>query len=397
MAYGKSILFIGEAVSLAHVARPLVLAQSLDPRQYDIHFACDPCYKSFVSSLPHIKYWPIRSIQGKIFVKAADRGNFVLQKKDIEFYVRQEQELFENIRPCLIVGDLRHTLSISAELSHITYAALANAYWSPYRNLGFNPVPKLPANTISKRILDKIMFWKQRSASASINNVRKKYGLSVLKGYCDLATRGDYTLYTEPPGFIQMLPMPDSHFFIGPVIWSPDNSRPSWWKTWNPDLPLIYITFGSTGAVKWLQEIVRTLQELPVTIVVATAGRTQLKDTGPNVYSADYLPGMELCKLASVVVFNGGSATGYQALNQGTPVVGIWSNIDQYLSMMTIERAGAGVACSVSDYEPQKIRRTVSAMLEGPSYQASAGKIAEKFKSYDACQQFRNFVQKLVG
>jgi UDP:flavonoid glycosyltransferase YjiC (YdhE family) len=65
--------------------------------------------------------------------------------------------------------------------------------------------------------------------------------------------------------------------------------------------------------------------------------------------------------------------------------------------MMTIERAGAGVACGVSDYEPQKIKRVVSAMLEDTRYRAGAGKIAEIFRSYDACQQFRNFVQKLVG
>ena len=33
------ILFIAEAVSLAHIARPFVLAQSLDPSRYEVHFA----------------------------------------------------------------------------------------------------------------------------------------------------------------------------------------------------------------------------------------------------------------------------------------------------------------------------------------------------------------------
>ncbi len=45
----RRILFIGEAVSLAHVSRPLVLAQALDPRSYDIHFACDQRYESLVA------------------------------------------------------------------------------------------------------------------------------------------------------------------------------------------------------------------------------------------------------------------------------------------------------------------------------------------------------------
>ena len=32
------ILFVGEAVTAAHVVRPLVLAESLNPLQYEIYF-----------------------------------------------------------------------------------------------------------------------------------------------------------------------------------------------------------------------------------------------------------------------------------------------------------------------------------------------------------------------
>jgi len=391
----KCILFIGEAVSLAHVARPLVLAQSLDPQQYDIHFACDARYQSLISASPHIHYWPIRSIPSETFVKAADRGGFVLQKKDIESYVSQELALFRKVLPSLVISDFRHTVSISAELSHITYATLANIHWSPYRIMEFNPVPKLPMRSIETRILDKLMPWKQQSATASFNSIREKYGLGLLKNYCDLATRGDYTLYTEPPGFIQTMPMPNHHLFLGPILWSPDSPKPSWWQTWNPKLPLIYVTLGSTGVAKRLLEIVRVLREFPVTIVVATAGRAQLKNMPQNVYAADYLPGMEICRLASVVVCNGGSATAYQALSQGTPVVGIWSNIDQYLTMMTIERAGAGLCSSASSDDTQKIQDSISTVLQDSRYRARAAELAERFRLYDACQHFQQFIHDI--
>lgn len=391
----KRILFIGEAVSLAHVARPLVLAQSLDPQQYDMHFACDARYQSFISASPQIQYWPIRSIPSEIFVKAADRGGFVLQKKDIESYVSQELALFRKVLPSLIISDFRFTVSISAELSHITYATLANVHWSPYRIMEFNPVPKLPKHSIIKRILDKFMPWKQKDTTASFNSIRKKYGLSLLKGYCDLATHGDYTLYAEPPDFIQTTPMPEHHLFLGPILWSPDIPKPSWWLTWNPNLPLIYVTLGSTGVVKRLPEIVRVLGELPVTIVVATAGRAQPKNMPPNVYATDYLPGMELCRLASVVVCNGGSATAYQALSQGTPIVGIWSNIDQYLTMTTIERAGAGICCNASSHDPRKIQHVISTVLQDSRYRTRATELAERFRSYDACQRFQQFIHDI--
>ena len=160
----------------------------------------------------------------KIFDKVANRGVLTPapQKRDIESYISQEMELFKTIRPSLIIGDFRHTLSISAELSRISYAVLSNIHWSPYRNLGFNPVPELPTRSIGKKIMDKLMPWKQQSTTASINSIRKRYGLSLLKGYCDLATRGDYTLYTEPPDYIETMPMPDHHLFLGPILWSPE-------------------------------------------------------------------------------------------------------------------------------------------------------------------------------
>ena len=391
----KRILFIGEAVSLAHVTRPLVLAQSLDPQEYEVHFACDSRYESLINVSPHIQYWPIRSIPSKTFVKAVDRGGFVLQKKDMESYVSEEMALFKKINPSLIVSDLRFTVSISAELSHITYATLANVHWSPFRDLGFDPVPKMAKRSTVRKIIESFIPWKYTSATATFNTFRKRYGLPLLKGYCDLATCADYTLYTEPPGFIPTLPMPDNHLFLGPILWSPDIPKPPWWQTWDPRLPLIYVTLGSTGVARQLPEILQVLQELPVTIIVTTAARVQLPNTASNVYVADYLPGMEICRLATVTLCNGGSATAYQALSQGTPVVGIWSNIDQYLTMMIIERAGAGLCCSAVSHDPREMQHFISTVLEDARYRAGANRIAESFRHYDACQRFQQFIHDI--
>jgi UDP:flavonoid glycosyltransferase YjiC (YdhE family) len=393
----KSILFIGEAVNLAHVIRPLVLAQSLDPQQYDIHFACDARYQSLIGATPHIQYWPIRSIPSKTFLKAADRGGFALQRRDIESYVEEELRLFKKTLPSLIIGDLRQTLSISAELSHNIYAALTNVYLSPYRVLEFNPVPELPkATLIKKRIAAKLVPWKEQSATASFNKVRKELGLCLLKNSLDLATHGDYALYAEPPNYIQTMPLPENHLFLGPILWSPGSSKPSWWQAWDPKLPLIYVTLGSTGAVRRLPDIVQALRSVPMTIVVATAGRVRLKNMPQNVYVADYLPGTEICRLASVVVCNGGSTTAYQALSQGTPVVGIWSNIDQYLSIRAIEHAGAGLCCSASRVNPKRLQDMIISVLKDSRYRARAAELGERFRSYDACQRFRDFVHRVT-
>lgn len=55
VARRQRILFVGEAATLAHVVRPFVLARSLDPSRYEVHFACDPRFnKLWARSRSHI-------------------------------------------------------------------------------------------------------------------------------------------------------------------------------------------------------------------------------------------------------------------------------------------------------------------------------------------------------
>ena len=54
LLYSKSdsrVLFISEAVTLAHLARPLVLAQSLRSSEYTVQFAVDPRYSHFTDNV----------------------------------------------------------------------------------------------------------------------------------------------------------------------------------------------------------------------------------------------------------------------------------------------------------------------------------------------------------
>ncbi len=315
--------------------------------------------------------------------------------RDIDAYIAEELDLFSKIRPSLVVGDMRLSLSTSAELSDIPYAALSNVHWSPYRNLGFAPVPPQGIGArLRRKVREEILPWlPRRGMTPSFNRVRRRRGLSLFTNYMDLATRGDYTLYADPPGFIQTSPLPRNHLFLGPILWSPAVPRPEWWGTWDPKLPLIYVTLGSTGVARILPKIARTLASLPATVVVAAAGRAALQTALKNVFAADYLPGFDVCGLASLVVCNGGSATAYQALSQGRPVVGIWSNKDQYLTMMAIEQLGAGRGCRASECDARTLGEIVTDVLRGRHYREAAQAVAAQFAAWDAPQRFREFVR----
>jgi len=46
----KRILFVAEAATLAHVARPLALAAALDPQRFEVRIACSAAYRKLVES-----------------------------------------------------------------------------------------------------------------------------------------------------------------------------------------------------------------------------------------------------------------------------------------------------------------------------------------------------------
>ena len=120
------ILFVAEAVTLAHVARPAVLVQALDRDEYEVFFATDPRYNQLFPELSGFRY-DIWSISSTEFLNALAKGSPLYSKHTLERYVEDDLKLIDQIKPDLIVGDFRLSLSVSARLRQIPYATISNA------------------------------------------------------------------------------------------------------------------------------------------------------------------------------------------------------------------------------------------------------------------------------
>lgn len=394
MSARPAVLLIGEGLALAHASRPLVLAQALPADRYDVHLACDPQYQAVLRVPPSIRFWPLRAGGKAHFTRRADRAGFVWRAADLDAYVRDERALYDRLSPALVVSDFRFSVAISAALAGIPHVAVTNAHWSPYRRLPFDPTPPWPrAVRWRQRLTAALLPWR-RGATAEMNRLRARYGLPPLRNFLDMSTRADVTAYADPPGLVPLADAPASHQWLGPVLWSPPVAPPPWWLTWPRDRPLVYVTLGSTGAAARLPALLRGLRALPVTVAVATAGRIALDRLPAGVLAADYLPGEELCGHAAVVVCSGGSATAYQALSRGVPVVGLWSNLDQYLTMMAVEHAGAGLCRPAAGADATAL---VTRVLEEPRFRTAAAALRTDMLAADAGSRFRSIVAGLVG
>lgn len=389
-----------EAVTLAHLARPLALSRALDPKLYKVHLACDPRYDNFLPN--DIPVTRMHSIPGQQFLNALSRGDPVYDAKTLSTQVKEDLDIIEALDPDVIVGDFRLSLSISARLARKPYITITNAYWSPYAQHGY-PLPELPwvpwvgipiASTLFK-LARPLAF---RLHAQPMNKVRRRYGLpSQVPSLQRFYTDADYTLYADIPDLFPLPDLPDQHRFIGAVLWEPPMALPEWWDTLTPNRPIIFVTLGSSGQARLLPKILEALSATPVQIIAASAGRISPTQRPANARVANYLPGIQAARRASLVICNGGSPTSQQALVAGVPVLGLCSNMDQYMNMEAIQRAGAGELLRAGKANVSSIRHAAQTLLSTPSYKLSAERLRDSFTKYPSLIRFRSVVDQALS
>jgi UDP:flavonoid glycosyltransferase YjiC (YdhE family) len=396
----KKILLVAEAVTLAHLARPLALAQLLDRERYEVHLASVAGHDAFFAGST-LRRWPIRSISSAQFLAALAAGKPVYDTATLEMYVVDDLRLLRELRPAVVIGDFRLSLSVSARLTRTPYVALSNAYWSPYVRQRYR-VPDIPLSHVLPIPLADGLFRAVRPLAFALhtlplNRVRRRHGLPSL-GW-DLRriyTDGDRTLYADIPELFPARDLPPSHGYLGAVGWSPPLAAPPWWQHVDASRPVVYVTLGSSGQGALLPGVLRALAPLPVTVMVATAGRADPGAVPDHVHVADFLPGEAAARRSSLVICNGGSPTSQQALAAGVPVLGIAGNLDQFLNMGGIEAAGAGQLLRADRFDEQVLRRAAEFLLASAAAGEAARRIAAQFRQYQPGARLAALLQELA-
>lgn len=367
----KHIIFFAETVTLAHLARCITLANELVKRNYRVTLAADSRFNSLLGDLqfPQI---PLHSVSSAYFSQKLAQGLPLYSAKILRDYVEEDLMIIERLKPDFIFGDFRLSLAISSRLANIPYATITNAYWSPYADIGY-PIPELPLAKLCGVALAQKLFNLARPLifkvhSLAFNATCKKFGLPPLKNDMrEIYTHADYTLYADPEDMVPMKPPPPNHLFIGPVLWSANAPLPDWWEALPSNKPIIFVTLGSSGDSRLLPMILETLSQLTLTVIAVTAKQTTLAQIYANVFVAEFLPAELVVKKADMVICNGGSPMVYQSLAENKAVLGIPSNLDQYLMMSVLQNTGKGKMIRAGKANPRNIRETVNQILENKS------------------------------
>jgi UDP:flavonoid glycosyltransferase YjiC (YdhE family) len=400
MAGKAKVLFMAEAVTLAHASRPAVLARALDPDRYRITFAADPRFSRWLGRLPFEEI-RLHSIPSEDFMRALAAGRPYFDERTLRGYVAADLEVIDRVKPDLIVGDWRLSLSISARRAGVPYWAISNSYWSPYAapelpvpdvaGLGWLPVPVLQFFFHTFRGLFCAPYTRPMNRLAREIG-HPGFGSSLRRLYTD----ADRVLYADVPELTPTQGLPSHHAFLGPIVWSPTVDPPGWWAEIDDRLPIVYVTLGSSGPPALLGTVLEALRDLPVRVIASLAG-AQGTSVPRNARVAPFLNGELAAQRAALVICNGGSPTVQQALAAGRPVLGLPTNLDQYLSMATVVRAGAGLQVRGGRASPAAIRQAAERLLGTPEFARSADRLRRAFARFPATDRFADQVAAALG
>lgn len=399
MAARARILFIVENITLAQVMRLRVLAAGLDPERYEVHFASSEFDPQLFEGTA-FKHWPVHTIDRDVGMRALAKGERLYETRTLERYVEDELRLFDAVRPDAVIGDFRLSLAVSAPFAKIPCASLINAYWSPYAVRDSFPLPDHPLVRLvgverAERYFPQAMPRVFAHFAAPLNALRKRFGLPEFPSLLHALCFGDVVLYPDLPELCPIAGAPSGHLYLGAVQWAPRIDAPE--VPFTADKPLVYVTLGSSGDLGALPAVIAGLDGLPLHALLSTAGRTKLESLPSNISAAPLLPGDVLCQRARFVITNGGSSTGYQALAAGAPVLGIPSNLDQYLAMAAIVKAGAGLQLRSGGLRADSVRAAAIRLLDARAETASAARWASAFAAVDCHERFEHALAVLLG
>jgi UDP:flavonoid glycosyltransferase YjiC (YdhE family) len=409
------ILFIGEAVSLAHVGRPAVLANLAKQAGYEVHFACGEAIAS-VARREGLDPIPLETIDPARFYGRLAKGKFFYTSDELEGYVRAEIALIDKIKPDLVVGDFRLTLDISTTVTGVPLVSLCNAHWLPTGQCQFNPpntgllglLPKWLRNGLFS-LVRPIAF---RTFARQLDIVRRRYLLSPKRDFREHYTAGKYCGYLDIP---ELFPatrgantvgspnLPNGHFVLGPVAWSPHNPPPAEFARLGIDRPLAYVSLGSSGDTGVLPNVLRALIERGCDIALSGLKCehyqqlcNQLPELTERCVSAPMFDPAAILKRASVTVCHGGSGTVYQSLAAGVPLLCLPANPDQQLVTASVRSNGAAIEIAPANATVANLSQALRPLLSGAIHQTFAKILADSVARCDAQHNWLRFLGRAL-
>ncbi len=318
-------------------------------------------------------------------IARVDRGEkFAPAFSDSEMIQRVDHEVacLRELQPVAVVTGSYLTIPITCRVLQIPLVWVIQSTWLPrFFRHGAGMTDRLrppPLKAGGDWLVWKfINFWIRYGFLNAVNRAARHYGVA---GYNSIFEfwRGDLTLVAEPAEFSGAT-LPPDHFFTGPLIPHDEFPMPAELQHIPRDKPLIYFAMGSSGTPEIVARILDSFAGKPYRVIAPI--KFQLEQipathVPPNVLVTDWLPALQVNKMADLAVIHGGIGTVMTAALAGKPVVGVGMQMEQVANLACLERLGFAIRVQKSKDPSRKVQDAVQRLLNDQTARAKAASFA---------------------
>jgi len=396
----KTLLFAPCAFNLAETSRMVEIAKGIArhltaSQTFGIHFISDGGdFESLIEKhgFALTRMAPRLTPEKIELIAKVDRGEkFTPAFTDAEMIQRVENEVavLKRLAPVVVITGSYPSIPVTCRVLNIPLVWVVQSTWLPvFFEHGAGMTDHLRPTAIKiiadRCILAFINFWIRYGFLNSVNHAAKHFSVPGYDSIFDY-WRGDITLVAEPPGFSGVR-LPPNHFFIGPLIPQDEFPMPQEVTEIPRDKPLIYFAMGSSGTREIVARIIEGFEGRPYRVIAPV--KFQLAQVPnvripSNVFVTDWVPALQVNKMADLTVIHGGIGTVMTAALAGKPVVGVGMQIEQVANLACLERLGFAIRIRKSRNPSRKIQKAIARLLNDESAKSKAAAFAEVVARWD--------------
>jgi len=401
----RKVALFADGGFLAHATRVLEVGRALQRLGYEVVFCSTGPYTRLMREAGFTVH-PVYTEDREVTLGLARRAgmvNLAWWRECAEKSVESDMAAMRELKPDVVVGDMRLSLSTSAAAMKIPCVGLTNGAWTS-RFAERIHVPeghiteRVLGNTLADALFPHLKKLIVRHWARGFDRVRQRFGLQPLSTMYELV-EGDVTLLADLPEYFPIDPNSATDFrYIGPIMFRAALPRPIWLPRLDRSRPTLYFTMGSTGDTQFFNEAAKVFGGTAYQVLITTAGLpVELYRKYDNVFIEELADGDSLMGVSHVAITHGGNGTVYQALNSGVPVLGIPTLFDQEVNLQRVESLGAGLRMARRDYCAEHLRAAIEKILSDGSFSQAARRLSQRISEYDgpraAALHIDHFVQ----
>lgn len=340
-------------------------------------------------------------------IDCCEKFGSYFNSNEIAEQVQAELVLFKKIKPVGVITGLNFSSHISARVAKIPLFSIGHSTWlceSATRegkvNI-FNSEHKIlnKAQIALTKLMAKIYI---KSILKPYNHIAKMYGVNEFTGYEEWWA-GDFTIMTEPKGFVDDLKLKTDQFYTGAIFANLKGEVPfdiGCIRKNNMDKKIIYFAMGSSGTLNLIEYVINELVKLENCIII-TPLKDKIRKIGidlpENFIATNLIPTENILPYFDAAIIHGGLGTVFSAVYAELPFISIPLNAEQELNADYCYKKG--IALKIKPFKSnikKNLRKYVELIIEEAEYKKNIRNYAIEIKDKKRLPELPYFIEKSI-